>query len=92
MQNLCYQRPRDRHKICQIPFSTGLWTGIPLGELMTVPRSFIVGWGHLLPRHHALDLWHHVRGASFAPNLHKCSRVPAVLSVMSRLPDISKIH
>ena len=40
-------------------------------ELTTVPRSF-----SLLPRHHPLDLWHHVRGASFAPSphLHKCSR------------------
>ena len=81
MRNRCYQRPRDRHKICQILFLTGLWPGIPLGELTMAPRSFVGGWGHPLPRYHPLDLWHHVRGASFPPPyLHKCSRAPGAQS------------
>jgi len=63
-----------------IEISTGLWPGIPLGELTTVPRSFIVGWGasrsYTPPSSPRPSASRSRRLVCPPPHLHKCSRAP----------------
>jgi len=77
MRNLCYQRPRDRHKYAyKLLFRRSL-ARYPAGRAHDGPQILYSRLGHRLPRHHPLDLWHHVRGASLPPpHPHKCSRAP----------------